>query len=70
LLFKLSQTSVELEEIETDASTSQLWKQLDSNFKKTIPFIEDTVDRWNERTQLQKLTKKSAFNATIIQQVN
>ena len=50
LLFKLSQTDINVEDVDTDASSTKIWKSIDANFSKTMPFIEDTIDRWNERT--------------------
>jgi hypothetical protein len=49
-----------------------LWKHLDANFNKTMPFIEQSVNKWNNRTQLLGGMKKasSAFNQSIMQQVN
>ena len=32
LLFKLSQTDVTVEDVDTDASSTKIWKSLDSNF--------------------------------------
>lgn len=71
-MFKVAETSVETAStISTDDSTSEVWRKLDLQFNQIKPFIESTVDRWNEHTQIsQPLKKKSAFNQTIVQQVN
>lgn len=69
-MFKLSETTISMDETtDSSSSTKDIWKTLDRNFTAQLPFIEATVDRWNERTQLgQPLkNKKSAFNATILQ---
>ena len=84
-MFKVSETKVSLDyptedstEDESPAekneiSTDQLWSSLDDNFSKCLPFIEETVDRWNSRTQLlgnlkqaNKKNKDTVFNATIV----
>ena len=46
-----------------------IWKQLDDNYKSTLPFIEQTVDRWNARSQTQNVQmagKTKTMNKTII----
>ena len=53
-MFKLSETKIDLNNIQdTDKSTSeQLWTALESNFEKSLPFIEETIEKWNSRTKL------------------
>ena len=82
-MFKVSETKVELDYPSDDSSkddvemtTEQLWKSLDANYSKCLPFIEETVERWNNRTQLlgnlkqsSKKGKETVFNATIVQRV-
>lgn len=79
-MFKVSETNVQLDypsedesPAENETSTDQLWSSLDANFGKCLPFIEETVDRWNNRTQLlgnlkqaNKKNKDTVFNATIV----
>jgi hypothetical protein len=48
-MFRISETSVKVEELETDSS-DKMWTQMNKNFEKTLPFVENTIDRWNERT--------------------
>jgi hypothetical protein len=53
-MFKLAGTRVNFDYPSTDdnsafeeESTDALWKSIDANFSKCLPFIESTVDRWN-----------------------
>lgn len=61
-LYKISQTNIKVKEIlydSDDSSTSAeennqpssdpMWKQLNNNFKLSMPFMEETVNRWNAR---------------------
>ena len=75
VMFKLSETKIDLKSIETENTTSkQIWDTLESNFAKCLPFIEETIEKWNSRTKLignlgQSQSKKqqnSIFNATIV----
>ena len=82
-MFKVSETKILLEypadvstDDETTIATDQLWNELDSNFNKTLPFVEETIERWNGRTQLlgnlkqtSKKSKDTVFNATIVARV-
>lgn len=45
-LFRISETDIKFEPI----SDEGIWESLSSNFEKTIPFIEETVNRWSQRT--------------------
>jgi len=47
-----------------------VWNTLESNFKNTLPFIEETINRWNERNQTVQTKQKGALNKTIISQVS
>lgn len=71
-MFKIAETTVAQDDISTDDSTAMVWKKLDKNFMAQKPFLEATVNKWNEHTQVNqiKTAKRSAFNATIVQQVN
>ena len=52
-MFEVSETSIKMGFPESeDPSLDHLWRQLDSNFGKCLPFIEETVDRWNQRTKI------------------
>jgi protein AATF/BFR2 len=56
-LFKLSGTTIKIKEVPEDdeeSTTDTLYKTLDSNFSSMQPFLEETVDRWNSRTQMLK----------------
>lgn len=73
-MFRISETDVKFkypkeddEGLDDDIKIEALWRKLDDNFSQALPFIEQTVERWNSRTMLQQnQKKKSAFNATII----
>ena len=73
-MFRISETDVKFkypkednEGLDDDIKIEALWHKLDDNFSQALPFIEQTVERWNSRTMLQQnQKKKSAFNATII----
>jgi ribosome assembly protein YihI (activator of Der GTPase) len=81
-MFRISETNVklkypadELEEGKEEQSLDELWSKLDKNFSITLPFVEQTIDRWNNQTQLlgnlkQSSKKTSHFSQTIISQVN
>ena len=77
-MFKLSETKIDIEEIdvsnEDDYPSDELWQTIDTNFARTLPFIEETIEKWNTRTKLISQThgqkSSSVFNATIVQQVN
>ena len=81
-MFKVSETKVTLNyptddgKSKEDISTDQLWSRLDSNFNQCLPFIEETIERWNGRTQLlgnlkqtSKKNKDTMFTATIVSRV-
>lgn len=51
-MFKLSETKIVLEPTDQDNSTQEIWNTLESNFAKTVPFIEETIEKWNSRTKL------------------
>ncbi len=55
-MFMLSGTEVHVEETEEDSTADTIYKRLDSNFSVIVPFVEETVDRWNSRSQLLKST--------------
>ena len=81
-MFKLSETQIELQTVDPEVdsvSTGELWNTLDSNFAKTLPYINETIEKWNSRTKLinnlghatqSKKQQSSVFNATIVEQVN
>ena len=49
-MYQISETNVDIAELDTDQSTDKIWKKMDQNFNASLPFIESTVDRWNERS--------------------
>jgi len=56
-MFRISETDVKLkypreEDEDDDLDTDRLWRKLDQNFSQALPFIEQTVDRWNSKTML------------------
>ena len=70
-LFKISETSIKLQDIDEQDSNDKLWKKLDSNFSKVIPFAEQTIEKWNSRNQqinMQK-SKNNQFNRSVVDQV-
>jgi hypothetical protein len=76
-MFKISETNIALkyppEEESKELKTDELWKCLEKNFTQTLPFIEQTIDRWNSQTQVignLKKNKQSHFSQTIVSQVN
>ena len=51
-MFKVAETRVNFDypekELEEDSKDSEaLWDNLNENFNKTLPFIEQTINRWN-----------------------
>ena len=76
-LFALSETEVKFEvpqESEDELTADTLYSALDKNYLELHPFLEETVDRWNQRTQIMKNlnttnSKNKAFNKTILEQV-
>ena len=52
LLYKASETKVDVKEIQEADDEDQMWKKIDRNIGKSLPFIEDAIDRWNGRTQV------------------
>eukprot|EP00347_Sterkiella_histriomuscorum_P006693 403351797 len=82
-LFHLSETSIKLQEVQStkdnsdneDISADKLFKVIDGNFQEMMPFVEETIDRWNNRTMMIKnlggnQSKSKAFGKTILEQVN
>ena len=58
-----------------DISADKLFKVIDGNFQEMMPFVEETIDRWNNRTMMIKnlggnQSKSKAFGKTILEQVN
>ena len=36
--------------VDNESTAESVYSILDNNFKATLPFIEETVERWNTRT--------------------
>jgi hypothetical protein len=58
-LFTLSETTVKVktfpeDDIGNESTTDSLFKIADHNFSQVLPFVEETIDRWNSRTQTLK----------------
>jgi len=51
-MFKLSETQIEFEDVPDAGKSDECWKVLDVNFARTLPFIEETIEKWNSRTKL------------------
>ena len=70
-MFVLSETPVRFNYPSEDHvvdTTEMLWKHLDANFNKSLPFVEQSINKWNNRTQLLGgIKKSSAFNQSILQ---
>ena len=60
-MFKLSQTQIHIEErVNEDSKTEEIWDQINDNFSKTLPFIEQTTEKWNSKTRLIGNLKNNA----------
>jgi len=58
-LFTLSETTVKVktfpeEDQSNESTTDSLFRIVDHNFSQVVPFAEETIDRWNSRTQTLK----------------
>ena len=58
-LFTLSETTVKVktfpeEDQSNESTTDSLFRIVDHNFSQVVPFVEETIDRWNSRTQTLK----------------
>lgn len=58
-LFTLSETTVKVksfpdEDQDNDSTADSLFKIVDHNFSQVLPFAEETIARWNSRTQTLK----------------
>ena len=53
-LFSLSETSVNIEEDFDVDENGQIFDNLESNFNAVMPFVEETIERWNSRTLIIK----------------
>ena len=58
-MFKVSETKIYLnyptdpeppKPDEAEMSTDKLWRSIDANFNQCVPFIEETIEKWNSRT--------------------
>ena len=58
-MFKVSETKIYLDYPtdpeppkldEAEMSTDKLWRSIDANFNQCVPFIEETIEKWNSRT--------------------
>jgi hypothetical protein len=74
-MFKVAETNISLkypiEELKQseDITTEDLWNKLNQNFNQSLPFVEQTIDRWNNQTQILgnlKKTDKSHFSQSIV----
>ena len=64
-LFTISETKIDIEVPKGD----EIFEAVDKNFERVLPFVNETVDRWNSRTMLAKnLGQKSkSFGKTILE---
>lgn len=61
-------------------TANEIFKTVNANFKEMLPFVEETVDRWNSPTMIIKnlqsgsgakgKQQSKAFGKTILEQVN
>ena len=59
-LFKLSGTEIPVKPLfDGEEDSTAVYERVDSNFRAIVPFIEETVERWNSRTQILKMGHKS-----------
>ena len=54
-MFKVAKTDIQFkypkgQENDENIKVDALWSHLDKNFGLVLPFIEETVERWNSRT--------------------
>ena len=53
IMFKISETKIELNPVEIEKSSSEeIWNTIESNFAKSLPFVEQTIEKWNSHTKL------------------
>jgi hypothetical protein len=63
---------------EEESTADSIFSLIDSNFSQVLPFVEETIEKWNSRTQMIKninsssaqINKSVASNRTILEQVN
>jgi len=67
-LFTISETKIDLALPESE---SDLYLTVDRNFDQILPFVNETIDRWNSRTTTAKNlgAKSKQFGKTILEQV-
>lgn len=72
-LYDISKTDVKIKEAKVEGSDLQaIWRELDSSFKSSLPFIEDTVTKWSNVNYNHLLKDKAkgggkAGNGTIME---
>lgn len=62
-LFKLSETTVAVRDFPSDEQEStadSIYKVIDHNFSQVLPFVEETIEKWNSRTQMIKNLNSSS----------
>lgn len=70
-MFKLSETNIKikvqhLDSEEDTGDVTPIWSTLKYNMDSCLPFIEQTINRWNERNLQVNTTKRGAINKTVI----
>lgn len=58
-LFTLSETTVKVktfpeDDQDNESTTDSLFRIVDHNFSQVLPFVDETIDRWNSRTHTLK----------------
>ena len=64
-MYDISKTEVKIKVAkvdEDDCDLDAIWKDLDTSFKKSLPFIEDTVSKWSNVNYNHLLQKEKGRN--------
>lgn len=52
-MFQISETKVKVQDMGVEEAeelnTDSIWKTMQSNVDKILPFVNDSIDRWNAR---------------------
>jgi hypothetical protein len=75
-LYQISETKVKIAtqknsslEDDTDKALDSMWRVIDKNVTSMMPFVNDTVERWNVRNQGSNILqnqKSKVFNKGIV----
>jgi len=45
-LFQLSETDIRIHS-KMEGDTDEMWKVMDNNIERCMPFLNETIERWN-----------------------